>query len=100
MSSRPGRDDFFSSLKTQESVIRCFEVIGEIVKRIDPALTIQQPQIPWRQISGFRDILIHQYNRIDLEKVWDSIEHDLPPLRDAAEAILAALPEDDGLAGG
>ncbi len=43
-----GRDDFFASLKTQESVIRCFEVIGEIVKRIDPALTSQQPQIRWR----------------------------------------------------
>ncbi|MCC6803990.1 MAG: DUF86 domain-containing protein, partial [Anaerolineae bacterium] len=44
----------------QEGVIRCFEVIGEVVKRLPPELTAAHPGIPWRQISGFRDVLIHE----------------------------------------
>ena len=90
-----GHDDFLESLKTQESVMRCFEVIGEIVKRLDPSLIAKQPQIPWRQLAGFRDILIHQYDKIDLEIVWDSIENDLPPLEAAAQSLLRYIDENE-----
>jgi uncharacterized protein with HEPN domain len=83
-----GHEAFLESRMAQESVIRCFEVIGEIIKRLDPTLTALQPQIPWRQFAGFRDILIHQYDKIDMETVWNSIALDLPPLKTAVEALL------------
>jgi uncharacterized protein with HEPN domain len=55
-----GRDTFLEPVLIQEGVIRCFEVIGEVVKRLSPELIAPYPQIPWRQIAGFRDILIQQ----------------------------------------
>ncbi len=48
-----GHEDFVQSPKTQESVIRCFEVIGEIIKRLSPDLFVPHPHIPWRQFVGF-----------------------------------------------
>ena len=90
-----GRDDFMQSSKTQESVIRCFEIIGEIIKRLSPDLLVPYPDIPWRQYAGFRDVLIHQYAKIDLKVVWDAIEEDLPQLKRAAEAMLTNWEEND-----
>ncbi len=86
-----GREDFMLSSKTQESVIRCFEIIGEIVKRLSPELLTPYPNIPWRQYAGFRDVLIHQYDKIDLKVVWDAIEQDLPQLKRVTEAMLSDL---------
>jgi len=83
-----GRDDFLTSRKTQESVIRCFEVIGEAVKRLPEELTANQPSIPWKAFAGFRDVLIHQYDKIDLPVIWDSITNDLDPLEMAVRTLL------------
>jgi uncharacterized protein with HEPN domain len=58
-------------------------------------LLVPHPHIPWRQFTGFRDVLIHQYDRIDLKVVWDAIERDLPQLKDAAEAMLRGLESND-----
>jgi uncharacterized protein with HEPN domain len=64
-----GRAAFMASIQAQEAVIRCFEVMGEIVKRLVPEKLTVYPDIPWKQIAGFRDFLIHNYNRINLEIV-------------------------------
>lgn len=92
--TQPGQEDFLQSSKTQESTIRCFEVIGEIIKRLDAELLEHQPQIQWRRFAGFRDVLIHQYNMIDLETVWDIVQHDLPALKTAVQALLDGLTEE------
>ncbi len=55
-----GRDVFLQSELLQDGVIRSFEVIGEAVKRLDPALTAQRPSVTWSDFAGFRDVLIHQ----------------------------------------
>ena len=62
----------------QDAVIRSFEVIGEAVKRLDNSLIAQQPQVPGRDFAGFRDVLIHQYERVVLESVWLFAKEDLP----------------------
>jgi uncharacterized protein with HEPN domain len=89
-----GREAFMESFVIQDAVIRSFEVIGEIVKRLSPELTAAHPAIPWRQIAGFRDVLIHDYEEVDLAVVWRIVEEDLTPLKQAVHAMLAVVDED------
>ncbi len=90
-----GEDAFYIDDRTQEATIRCFEVIGEAVKRLDPTLTAQYPDVPWRGFAGMRDVLIHQYDDVQLDTVWDTIQEDLPALKDAVQALLDSLPTDE-----
>lgn len=95
MFTEDGRDAFDESLVIQDAVIRGFEVIGEAVKRLSPSLTQKYPDIPWKQIAGFRDVLIHDYDEVDLDEVWDVIENHLPALKQAAEALLTDQQRED-----
>lgn len=90
-----GRDAFFASTVYQDAAIRNFEVIGEIVKRLAPELTAKVPQIPWSDYAGFRDVLIHQYDKVLIEIVWESTQNDIQPLKEAAQTLLDSLPPDD-----
>jgi uncharacterized protein with HEPN domain len=82
-----GRESFMSDRKTQSAVIRQLEIIGEAVKQLSSDLTSSHPQVPWRQIAGTRDRLIHAYFRVDLDAVWAMVAQDLPALRLAVSAI-------------
>lgn len=75
----------------QDAVIRNFEVIGEAVKRIPESLKEERPDIPWRRIAGLRDVLIHQYLRVDLEAVWAIVRDDLHEFKQAVAEILAEM---------
>lgn len=91
-----GETAFLADDRTQEAVIRCFEVIGEAVKRLDTTFTARYEAVSWRGFSGFRDVLIHQYDDIDMEKVWETVRDDLTPLKTAIEDLLATLSDDEG----
>ena len=67
--------------KTQSTVIRQLEIIGEAVKNLSKAMTDNEPVVPWRQIAGARDRLIHAYFNVDIDAVWSMVEQDLPSLR-------------------
>jgi len=84
-----GKSEFLNDSKTQDAVIRNFEIIGEAVKRLSESTLQLAPHISWRQFAGFRDVLIHQYAGIDISEVWLTIENDLQALKKAVEAILA-----------
>ncbi len=84
---------FSQDLKTQKAVIRSYEVIGEICKRLAPEIRDSNPQIDWRKLINFRDFLAHNYESIILRYIWDAVT-DLPTLRAAIEALLASLPPD------
>jgi uncharacterized protein with HEPN domain len=75
----------------QDAVVRNFEVIGEAVKRIPESMKEERPDIPWRRIAGLRDVLIHQYMRVDLEAVWAIVRDDLPEFKQAVAEILAEM---------
>jgi len=84
-------DDFQRDPKTRDAVVRQMEIIGEAVKSIPDALRKKQSQIPWRNIAGFRDMLIHSYFGIDDSVVWDAAVAHLPKLRQACELLLSEL---------
>ncbi len=86
--TRQGHDCFVGSPLIQDAVIRNFEIIGEAVKQISGPTLDKIPEIPWRQISGFRDVLIHDYMGVDLEEVWKVIEDHLPNLKEAVNYLL------------
>lgn len=76
-----GKATFFASILIQDGVIRRLEVIGEATKRLSPELRSANPAIPWRQLAGLRDVLIHHYGNVDLNEVWNIIERDLPGIK-------------------
>ena len=73
--------DFNSNRQVQDAVIRRLEIIGEAVKNIDEDFRNKYPRIPWKKIAGFRDVLIHEYSGVKIERVWNVIEKDLRPLK-------------------
>jgi len=87
-----GRSEFLADTKTQDAVIRNIEVIGEASKKVSDSLKTLHPDIPWKQIGGMRDILIHHYFGVQLDLVWQVVERDLPTFQTRVEAILATLP--------
>jgi uncharacterized protein with HEPN domain len=86
-----GRNRFLGDVMVQDAVVRNFEVIGEAAKRLDDAYRAAHPAIPWRALAGLRDVLIHQYEGVDLDKVWAIVEGELPGLREAIAALLPPL---------
>jgi len=85
-------DALSKDAKTLDAVIRNLEVIGEAVKRLPEQIRNQQPDIEWKKIAGLRDILIHEYFGINVEVVWDVVQHKLSGLEDAAKKLLGAKP--------
>jgi uncharacterized protein with HEPN domain len=71
----------------QDAVIRNIEIIGEATKKISKDLKSQYPEIPWKEMSGMRDKLIHDYFGIDVDVVWNTVNEDIPYLKSLIENI-------------
>lgn len=85
------KDDFFSNNLVQDGTIRQIEIIGEAAKNLSKDLRDNNPQIPWSDIAGMRDRLIHHYFRVNIEAVWDTVKVDIPALKDEILMILDVL---------
>jgi uncharacterized protein with HEPN domain len=83
-----GKKIFMETRMIQDAVIRNFEVIGEATKRLSPEFKAKYPEVPWRRIAGLRDVLIHDYLRVDLDEIWGIIVSDLPNLKSAINKII------------
>jgi len=86
--------EFIKSKQLQDSVIKRIEIIGEAIKNIPNDFKENYNKIPWKQIIGMRDILIHQYFGVDLNLTWEVIEKDLPELKKQIKIIKKDLEYD------
>lgn len=86
--------EFIRSSSLQDMIVRRIEIIGEAVKNLPDDLKREHPQIPWRDIAGLRDIVVHQYFGLDLELIWYVIKEDIPQLK---PRILSVRDELQGL---
>ena len=81
-------DDFSKDRRRRDAVIRNFLVIGEAIKNLPPELREQYPDINWKKIAGFRDVLTHVYFGIKLTILWDNATNKLPSLKKEIRHIL------------
>jgi uncharacterized protein with HEPN domain len=77
-----------SDKKTLYAVIRCLEILGEAVRKIPKNVKERYPDIPWKEIAGIRDKLIHEYFGVDTQTIWDTIQEDLSPLKETITNII------------
>ncbi|MDQ2707558.1 MAG: DUF86 domain-containing protein [Actinomycetota bacterium] len=96
---RRGRDSFVADEDLQIVLIHLVQVIGEAASRVTPELTAQHPRVPWRQIVGMRNRVVHDYFEIDLDILWAAVTHDVPRLAMQITLILSDPTVDSDRAG-
>lgn len=82
---------FSEDRRTQDAVLRRLEIIGEAVKGLSAELRERHPDVPWKEIAGARDVLVHEYFRVDLRLAWDMVQFDVPALARQVEKVLDYL---------
>ena len=84
-------EEFRRDINLQDAVVRRFEIIGEAVKRIPAAVRSRYLDVPWKEVAGFRDVLIHDYPDIVIDYVYATGKDQLPAFRDQIRRILDDL---------
>ncbi|MDQ7782873.1 MAG: DUF86 domain-containing protein [Desulfomonilaceae bacterium] len=83
-----GKGSFLADRKTQDAVLRNLHTLSESIQRTSTDTKLNYPAVPWREIGAFRNVVVHDYLGIDLERIWDIVERDLPPLKTQIKEIL------------
>jgi uncharacterized protein with HEPN domain len=86
-------DQFLQDSLLQDGVVRQLGIIGEAAKNVSSPFRDAHPELPWRQMTGTRDKLIHGYFEVNLFIVWDTVQSDLPPLKQQVERIIEEMDE-------
>jgi uncharacterized protein with HEPN domain len=73
--------------RTQSAVLYQLTILGEAAKRVSEPFKQQHPEVPWRKMSGTRDRVVHEYDRVSLDRVWEVLQEDLPALVAALEPV-------------
>lgn len=79
---------FSKNVEKQDSIVRRLQIIGEASNRVSQEIKDRLPQVPWKKMLGMRNIIVHDYMYVDLEKVWNVVEKDLPELKRLLEDAL------------
>ena len=89
------RRTFTSSIQVQDAAIRNLQVLTESSQRLSAEIKLTEPSVPWRELAGFRNIIVHGYLGVDLDAIWLVIERDLPPLAEAVQRMALRCPAKD-----
>ena len=89
--TQAGREAFFSSSLIQDAVVRNLQTLAESTQRLSDGVKSQHPDIDWKALSGFRNVLVHDYMGVDLDYVYRAISRDMPRLKVACTEILKSL---------
>ena len=81
-------EGFMDSHLIQDGIIRQIEIIGEATKRLANDIRERHPEIPWKDMVGMRDKLIHNYLGVDIDAVWDTVEKDIPALKNRLRDLM------------
>ena len=81
---------FVKSTEKQDAVLRRITIIGEATKRLSRDFRSQHSSIPWKEIAGIRDVIIHDYDEVDCEEIWTVIEDNLPILFNYIKPLIAS----------
>ena len=81
-------NEFETSELHQDAAMRALEIIGEAANRVSDSTKETHPEIPWNQVIGMRNRLVHEYFRINLAAVWDTVQRDLPELVKLIEPLV------------
>ncbi len=73
-------DKFYEDTQCQDAVVRRLEIIGEAARRVSPETRARYPEIEWREMTSMRNLVIHEYDVVDIGQVWDTVQNKLPPL--------------------
>lgn len=84
-------DAFESDRRTRAAVIYELMIIGEATKRVSTEFRASHPEIPWKEMAGMRDVLIHDYRDVDIPNVWTAVTESIPALLEALEPLLQEL---------
>lgn len=84
-------EQFSADEQAMYATVRALEIIGEATKRLPAELRARQSLVPWRELAGLRDVIIHQYDRVQIDRVWEAVRVELPAL----EPLIARLLEEE-----
>ncbi|MBZ5553176.1 MAG: DUF86 domain-containing protein [Acidobacteriia bacterium] len=89
--TRGGREMFLSTSIVQDATLRNLQTLAESTQRLSADLKSRYPNVDWRALSGFRNVLVHDYLGIDMDYVYQSIQDQIPGLKSAVQALLENL---------
>lgn len=81
-------EGFLTSPRDQDAILRQLTVAGEAAKNVSVDFRASHPEVPWKKVTGFRDVAVHGYFRVDLKEVWRIVQEDVPPLVAVLEPLV------------
>ena len=89
--TRQGKPAFIASHTLQDAILRNLQTMTETTQRLSEDLKATRPHVEWAKIAAFRNILVHDYLGIDLERIWDIVQNDVPRLKTAVMEMLEEI---------
>ena len=82
------KDSFEENIILQAAITRWIEIIGEAAKYVPDDIVTTHPEIPWKEMAGMRDIVVHDYDDVNVDEIWNVVKNDIPKLKKHLSSII------------
>lgn len=82
------KDSFGKNIVLQAAITRWIEIIGEAAKYVPDEIINTHPEIPWKEMAGMRDIVVHDYDDVNVDEIWNVVKQDIPKLKEQLGKII------------